>query len=261
MGFTGLGKSLLFFKDIFSEDEADKKKSRKIGVSIESEAEIIKDQIFKKPESLKKILNKFSSKTFTIKEEDSEENFEVDIKISICNVFDYIFAMREDFFIENVVECFKSVFLEKAYNSKREELEKMDLTEHIKNLLPDSYAEVSTTVDPAASKFKNYTKYEEIRSFDIILERPFLESVLLSFFFTQSAPLQNALLGILERCCTEKKRIKKSIKRLELLFSDKHKKLYTKMQSKLNKLKNLTSNAQVNVKILKLILLDLATNH
>jgi len=260
-GFTGLGKSLLSFKDIFIEEDNDKKKRKKFGVSVESEAEVIKDQIFKKPESLKKILNKFSTKTYIIKNEESGENYEVDIKITICDAFDYIFDMREDFIIENVVEHFKTAFIEKTYHMKMDEIKKMDVTDSLKTLLPDSYAEVAGTVNTEESKFRNYTQFAEIKSFDAILERPFMESLLMGFFFTQSAPLQNALLGLLKRCCTEKKKLKESIDRLELLFSEEQKTLFAKIQSKIIKLKNLTSNAQVKYTMHFNKLLDLAANY
>ena len=52
----------------------DNKNTNKGFLNLEVENEGIKDQVFKKPESLKKILLKFSNKTFTIKEDTTENN-------------------------------------------------------------------------------------------------------------------------------------------------------------------------------------------
>jgi len=246
-GATGLGKSLFAITDIFSimGDEDIRKRVKKTGKLDENDTEIIKDQIFKKSESLKKVLDKFSSKTFTVKEEEGQENYEVSIKISICETFNYIFDMREDFIIENIVHFFKDVFIEKAYTDVSKDIDKFEYKSYLKMLLPDSYLEVGASFDDSETQMKNFTKFKEIKSFDATLERPFIESLLLGFFFTNSAPLQNSILNLLERSCNEKGSLKDSVEKLELLFSEDHKNLYNKIAKKLNVLKNLTSNAQV----------------
>jgi hypothetical protein len=43
--------------------------------------EVIEDPFFKKAQGLKKILRKYTNKTFTLKEENLEINYEVEIKI------------------------------------------------------------------------------------------------------------------------------------------------------------------------------------
>eukprot|EP00330_Aristerostoma_sp_ATCC50986_P001521 CAMPEP_0114578378 /NCGR_PEP_ID=MMETSP0125-20121206/2923_1 /TAXON_ID=485358 ORGANISM="Aristerostoma sp., Strain ATCC 50986" /NCGR_SAMPLE_ID=MMETSP0125 /ASSEMBLY_ACC=CAM_ASM_000245 /LENGTH=96 /DNA_ID=CAMNT_0001768399 /DNA_START=3481 /DNA_END=3771 /DNA_ORIENTATION=- len=60
--------STLNFKDILGmENEKQVKKVKKIATLFEGDADINKEEAFKKSESLKKILSKFSNKTFTIK--------------------------------------------------------------------------------------------------------------------------------------------------------------------------------------------------
>lgn len=245
-GFTGIGKS---FVSIINDEDPSKKKSKSSALNAERESELIKDQIFKKSETLKKVLNKFSNKTFIIKEEEGEGFYEVDIKISICQTYELIFDMREEFILENFVEYFRTIFLNKTISMKQDDQKNIDLTQELATLLPDSYREVAGSIDNS-SKFKNYTAFQEIKSCDVVLGRPLIESVLLSFFFTQSAPLQNAILGVLQRMCSEKYRIKDSIEKLEPLFSDEHKQLYTTMQENLDTLKNLTSNAQIWLQII-----------
>jgi len=153
--------------------------------------------------------------------------------------------MREDFVIENIVQFFKDTFIEKAYADTSKDIEKFEYENYLKMLLPDSYLEVGASYNESQSQMKNFTKFKEIKSFDAILERPFIESLLMGFFFTNSAPLQNSIINLLERSCNEKGSLKDSVEKLELLFSEEHKNLYNKIGKKLNVLKNLTSNAQV----------------
>ena len=249
-GMDGITRGFKAFTNIVkTEVNKGKKKNARIFQSTapppeELDLEVIKDQIFKKPESLKRVLNKYSTKTYTLKEEDDQSN-EVGIKIGICEVFEYIFDMREDFVIDNIVHFFRDSFLEKTYLTTGEELDRVNFSQELLTLLPDPYLKAGSPYVRNAKRLKNYTQYEEIKSFDEILSRSFMESLLLSFFFTNSSPLQNALLHLIQRCCTQKTTLNDSIDKVELLFSDGHKKLYDKIRSKIIKLKNFTSNAQV----------------
>ena len=56
--------------------------------------EIINDPLFKKVKGLKKILDKCSNKTYTMKEDEQRFSCEIDIKIEICNIFIYLIDMR-----------------------------------------------------------------------------------------------------------------------------------------------------------------------
>jgi len=248
-GMHDISKGFRAFKNIVkTEVNKGKKKAPKMyqptTVPEEIDLEVIKDQIFKKSDSLKRVLNRFSTKTYTIKEEDDQNN-EVGIKIGICEVFEYIFDMREDFVIDNIVHFFKDYFLERIIMANAENLDKIDFSQDLVTLLPDQYLQAGMTFVRNAKRLKNHTQYEEIKSFDEMLARPFMESLLMSFFFTNSSPLQNSLLHLIQRCCTQKSTLNDSIEKVELLFSDEHKKLYNKIRSKIIKLKNFTSNAQV----------------
>jgi len=192
--------STLNFKDILGmENEKQVKKVKKIATLFEGDADINKEEAFKKSESLKKILSKFSNKTFTIKMD--EDQYEVPIKIKVCELFEYIFDLKEDFVIFNIVEYFKNSFLEKTYKLQDEDVQNLDLNDVIKGLLPENNSSAGGDLENE-SKFKNYTDFEHIRSFDSILEKPFIEVLLFSFFFTSAAPLQNSLLGLIRRVCT-----------------------------------------------------------
>ena len=253
--FNGMSDLTKGFQDIFNQELNPKTKKTKRGTtSEESEAEIIKNYIFKKPEALKKVLNKYSNKTYTIKKEESADEHEVGIKIGICEVFDYIFDMREDFVIDNIICYFKETYLVKLFAFKHAGFDRLDTAEEqikkdLVTLLPEPYAKAGENFKKHNNRLKNYTLYEEIRSFDDVLERPFMESLLMGFFFTNSSLLQNSFIKLIQRCCTQKKKLNESILNLELLFSNEDTHLHAKIRSKLIKLKNLTSNAQMWLQI------------
>lgn len=70
------------------------------------ETDIITDPIFKKVQGLKKILFKYTNKTFSIREKNKRMKIEEAIKIKICHFFSYILDMRQDFFIDNTISYF-----------------------------------------------------------------------------------------------------------------------------------------------------------
>jgi hypothetical protein len=59
-----------------------------------AETDIVTDPIFKKVQGLKKVLSKYTNKTFLIKEENSEFLIENSIKIKICEFLSYLLDMR-----------------------------------------------------------------------------------------------------------------------------------------------------------------------
>lgn len=242
-GMTDIGKTLGNLLNL-GDGKNEKKTRTKATLNLEVDNEGLKDQIFKKPESLKKILLKFSNKTFTIKDDGNEDSKETQTKKLICEIFDYILDLRRDFLLENIIQYFKGTILSKQQVASPEECHKL-VKKDIETLFPESFQEVGKTNSGAeAKKFKNYSKYEEIRSFDEILEKPFLESLLLSFFLTNSAVVQNSLVELLHRCCNEKKDLLDAVEKVELLFSAENRKLYFFMEKLLNSMKRLFSNSQ-----------------
>ncbi len=72
------------------------KKEKKVIFLNTFENEIVLDPLFKKVRALKKILSKYSNKTFTEREKDEVANYEDMIKIEICKIFTYLLDMRQD---------------------------------------------------------------------------------------------------------------------------------------------------------------------
>lgn len=247
------------FTDIFTPglfNKEAKKESKKQGVSLEMEGETIKDPIFKKVQALKKILSRFSNKTYTIKEEDEErsgKDFEISIKIEICRVLSYVMDLREDFLIDNTVAFFIDKFLPNMQNlrekNKDAEEAEEEFEEELLTVLPNMMLKVGGGDGKTKRKMVNFTKFEEICSFDDMIERPFLECLLLSFYFTNNSQLQTALLKLLQKCVRAGRCLRDNLNKLDLLFSVEHKMWLSSFEKKIAKVKTLTALSQVWIQI------------
>ena len=80
------------------------------------EGEVLIDPMFKKINALQKILQKANNKTYSYKES-FESNYEVAIKIEICKVFQYLLDVRQEFFVQNSMGFFKSIFVPTIVNT------------------------------------------------------------------------------------------------------------------------------------------------
>lgn len=80
------------------------------------EGEVLIDPMFKKINALQKILQKANNKTYSYKES-VESNYEVAIKIEICKVFQYLLDVRQEFFVQNSMGFFKSIFVPTIVNT------------------------------------------------------------------------------------------------------------------------------------------------
>jgi hypothetical protein len=57
------------------------------------EYEKIDDSLYKKVKGLMKVLDRYSNKTYTLRE-DNDQDLEVQVKIQICRVFSYLLDLR-----------------------------------------------------------------------------------------------------------------------------------------------------------------------
>ena len=238
-GFKEMGNTILSFKSLFKLNQKNQNKALKLNVNFEMESELIKDSLFKKIQSLKKILMKFSNKTYTVKNEEAEGNYEVAIKIEICEVFSYLMDTREDHHIDNMISYFKDTFIDKIRQGAKVE----DIEEAFIEIGPDSFIEAGKPVKKESLK-KN-SNDSALKSFDEILGRPFIECLLIGFYFTNKADLQNSIFNLIKRWSSQKKAFLNHISRLELLFSSEHISLYQRVNRLVAKLTNLLANSQV----------------
>ena len=90
-----LGKNMMNFTNIFNTEVEVEKKEKRIVQAIPYDSEIIQDPLFKKIKALKKILSKCNNKTFTIKEDLTDDHdYEKEIKIEICHIFFHLLDIR-----------------------------------------------------------------------------------------------------------------------------------------------------------------------
>lgn len=71
--------------------------------------ETVRDPLLRKLQSVKRVLNKFHNKTYNIQTQPTE--YEIEIKIEICKIFQYLLDMRLDFLIDNTISFFTNGFL------------------------------------------------------------------------------------------------------------------------------------------------------
>ena len=67
------------------------------------------ENFFKRAISYKKFFNQFSNKTFTMKE-NVDISYEIQIKSLICDIFSYVFSLREDFLLDNFFQYFHHLY-------------------------------------------------------------------------------------------------------------------------------------------------------
>ena len=143
-------KSVGTMSDLISGKADDEKKKKPKKFSTEQEGLIVSDPQFQKVSALKKILGKFSNKTFTMSASDGSVNYEIPIKIEVCKMFQRILDMREDYLLTNTIGYFKTTFIAKEMSEK--DLLEEDFTKDFVTLLPGSPRVVGMTQEEIDEK-------------------------------------------------------------------------------------------------------------
>ena len=210
---------------------------------IQNEIEI-DDNLFMKQADLRRVLNKFTDKSFTFKIDANIIPNEVWIKKDICKIFEYILDIRADFLMENAIEYLKL----RCKNIIETPIEDDFIT-----LVPEDMIQIGRNENelkiPEERKFKNYTQHNEIKSFDNILGKPFFETILLASYFAENSELQNSIFKLLLKCCNERKNWVEAIQTVELLHFKSQWDLRSNMLQLAKELKNLLANSQVTLKL------------
>lgn len=259
--FKNLGKN---FQDILTGKKEKESRGKVKFATAEKERNRNQDPLFEKINCLKRILANFSNKTYTYKQEDEDnKNYEVSIKIKVCDVFNFLIDMREDYLIDNLIDYFSDNFVEKFKDSKSEYVNEDDNYDEMLLLLPETSSEVGEKISKSG-KFKDFTRNGvEFKSFDEILKRPFMEVLLLSFYFSTNSKLQNSIMTLIFRLSNQKISFINMINKLEILFSKEQIDVYESFNHLVQKLNRLVTNSQVFLSIIykKMAHLDLDTNH
>lgn len=75
-----------------------------------------------------------------MKEESIVTNFEISIKMEICDIFIYLLGMRQDFMIDNAIDYFKQIFVPYTVNS-------IKYRNNFTELLPETACEVGEDIN------------------------------------------------------------------------------------------------------------------
>ena len=200
-----------------NQDNDDQKKDSHINILEAMKYSNVED-FLKRIISYKKFFTQFSAKTFTLKAS-PHTSFEIQIKSLICDIFDYILSMRDDFLLDNFFR-----FFTKAY-TRRSNLGNI---KDFKDVFPEPVLKISSDYK---EELKKKTKFLEpdLYNLDHILERPFLETLLLSFYLSHDAEVQEKIMGLIEKTTTISQRFYGNMQKLELLMTFEEKRTYIKI--------------------------------
>lgn len=160
----------------------------------------------------------------------SKKLFLIEIKKLICEIFSYILALREDAQLDNFFHYFTKDFIEKEENIKE-----------FKNLFPFHLLKVREKIDEINAKER------ELFNLDIIMERPFLEILIISFFLAYNSELEEKIMGLIQQGTTQTKRFFANLKKLQLLTTTEEKRTYIKINKYIERLKISNFTTQVRI--------------
>lgn len=241
LGFNELNKQVKAqvkaLKNIFIFDKPEKVKSKKRKkVLIDSDINV--DPLFMKMQTMRKILGKFENKTYSSNDEsDSINTIEKMIKFEICQFFEYLFGVSEDFNLDNTLGYFHDVFTVRfKEKSLREILFSMQNESHFLWFLPDSLVEITSDNSFSNKTMKLFKNMQPMKSFDEIIGGPFIKVLLQAFYFAEDSELQNAIMKLIMRFSTKKFIFHGLLRKLELLFSSEQIETYHMLNKLVNKM-------------------------
>lgn len=88
------------------------------------------------------------------------------------------------------------LLLKRFCKYKKEELD--SVSGDVSELLPSCCSEVGKAVK--VEKVKVYTNKYKMHSIDEVIDRPFIECLLTSFYFASNGELENKLIELIRRC-------------------------------------------------------------
>lgn len=193
--------------------------------------------IFLKNYALRKILNMFTNKIYQAPSKSGTESQSIseEIKIEICNIFYFVLDLRLEYLIENYITCFKR----EVSPNFASVMTKQDFNSLLKTGMPEKNLEAGEAYlqgkDVRITVFKNYTSLPEFRSFDTILNRSFMEVVLISLYFANSSALQDMSLKVvsndqlLEKYSSQSRKLVNELEHTLMLFSHEDIEIYNKL--------------------------------
>lgn len=197
------------------------------------------EDFLKRIVSYKKFFSQFSAKTFTV---NTNPNylFEIEIKSLICDIFDYILGLRDDFLLDNFYR-----FLTRSY-TRHSTSSNFSSKSDLKRLFPKPVLKVSHDSKSKLNKKQSFLE-EDLYNLDTILEKPLLETLLIALYLSQNSEVQQKIMGLIFKATTLSKRFFSNIQKLELLTTFQEKRMFIKINKYIDRLKisNFTTQASI----------------
>ncbi|CAD8153241.1 unnamed protein product [Paramecium pentaurelia] len=204
----------------------------------QQDTEVINDSLFKKMKNLRKVLHRYNNKTFTLRE-NKEEDFQVLIKIQICQIFSYLMDVSQDHWIDSAIEFYKSHIQNKQMN---EEVNEEDL---IKLFPQEILMSGEQWVDkPELEKKPIRQSGPTLKSFDEVLKRPFIEVLLISLYFARNPQLENQIVELIQRFARQKKEFLQHFDNIQILDTNESQQLFKVWVKMIASLKNNVQRSQ-----------------
>lgn len=254
---SGINQLTTGVKSFFTVSEQSHERNKVKGAGLyqqDFEAQVTNQPFFQKSQGLKKILAKYTNKTYTLKDDSEFVNYEMEIKKQICSLFSFLLDVKQDYYIDSILQYFNLDFI----NIK--ETSQIDLELELVKLLPEEFQQIGggdadADGPPAAKTAAAFPGglgaggQTGIKNFDDILGYPFIECLLVSFNFAQNEELESEIVRLLERCVSQKKELIQNIMNLEILFSQEAQHFYALFHSWILKLKNQVTYSQGNLSL------------
>lgn len=163
-----------------------------------------------------------------------------EIKIQICKIFEFLLNCRSEFFLTNAMVFFNDFSLER--NKEKNFLEKQkEIYDNVTQILPNDIQEIKLeNISKIMKKLDNnnfVSKTNYMKSFDEIIKKPFLECLMIAFYFNQNdKDLENSLINLLMKYCSQKETFKNLFTKVELLITNEDKILYHSLKTVVKKL-------------------------
>ncbi|CAK81773.1 unnamed protein product (macronuclear) [Paramecium tetraurelia] len=219
MKFNISGISQVFEKETKEKDEQLQTNQNFRQVK-QQDTEVVNDSLFKKMKNLKKVLQRYNNKTFTLRE-NKEEDYQVLIKIQICQIFSYLMDVSQDYWIDNAIEFYKSLQQNKQLNDEVKE-------EELIKLFPEEILMSGEQwIDkPENERRLNRTSAPVLKTFDEVLRRPFIEVLLISLYFSRNPQLENQIVELIQRFARQKKEFLQHFENIQILDTNESQQLF-----------------------------------
>lgn len=195
-----------------------------------------------------------SNKTYRFQSqsmESGERSPEVQIKVIICKIFSYLMDWRQDYFLDRILAYFQDEFVAPSQVSggvkEVDAAGRIQLEEKLLQIVPEIHASIGEEIPmEAVPVVRDKSRVEEeIRSFDRIIQKPFIEVLILAFYFCRDELLQNKVTHLIYKCMNQRFELFRRIPKLNLVFSsDVNNQILTQMHVIISQLQGFRSYSQ-----------------